>query len=499
MDSSLVYRRTPKGEREISLRSLPHEPWLALVMVDGKSSVADLVALKPGLPQVVRSLEQLVREGYIETVSPSVPLPAAPSSNTETPLAPWAHDDASAGLDLSGMAARWLRRALIVLPFAIVVAGLLVVHHSLERFTVKVEDALAAQVRNLSIGSSSFVFTPRPALRLTDIAVGQAPKVAEVVARPAWSTLLGRPGPITLIELRGATLTVADLLALLQGGGAFLADQTLRAERVTLTASRLDLDGIILAPLAGELSYGRNGQLERSALTLDDGKVQLTVSAASEGAAVELAARNWSTPTEPAVSFDRLDAAGTLERSRLVLGRVEGLVHDGLVKGDVTLDWSVGLVAEGRFSAMNIELQSLIGRFSRDFSVGGRLDADGSFAARTDNAARLIENVTVSADFRVKRGVLYNADITAAAVGDASGGTTQFEELTGTVETAGRSVSLRRIQLKSGPLTAKGTLDVTPSRQIMGHFTVRLKSQGESANTISVGGSLKQPRLQLGG
>jgi hypothetical protein len=97
---------------------------------------------------------------------------------------------------------------------------------------------------------------------------------------------------------------------------------------------------------------------------------------------------------------------------------------------------------------------------------GGRLDADGSFAARTDNAARLIDNVTVSADFRVKRGVLYNADITAAAVGDASGGTTQFEELTGTVETAGRSVSLRRIQLKSGPLTAKGTLDVTPSRQI---------------------------------
>jgi hypothetical protein len=441
MDSSLVYRRTPKGEREISLRSLPHEPWLALVMVDGKSSVADLVALKPALPQVVRSLEQLVREGYIETVSPSAPFSAAPSSKAETPLAPWAHDDASAGLDFSGMAARWSRRALIVLPFAIVVAGLLVVHHSLERFTVKVEDALAAQVRNLSIGSSAFVFTPRPALRLTDIAVGKAPKVAEVVARPAWSTLLGRPGPITLIELREATLTVADLLALLQGGGAFLADQTLRAERVTLTASRLDLDGIILAPLAGELSYGRKGQLERSALTLDDGKVQLTVTAAAEGAAaVEFAARDWSTPTEPAVSFDRLDAAGTLERSRLVLGHVEGLVHDGLVKGDVTLDWSVGLVAEGRFSAMNIELQSLIGRFSRDFSVGGRLDAEGSFAARADNAARLIENVTVSADFRVKRGVLYNADITAAAVGDASGGTTQFEELTGTVETAGRSV-----------------------------------------------------------
>ena len=498
MDPRFVYRRTPKGELEISLRSLPHEPWLTLVMVDGKSSVGDLVALKPGLPDLAQSLERLLREGYIETVTQlSASVPAARTRELKTRLAP-AHDDASPGLDLSAMAARWSRRGLVLLPFLVVMGALFLVYQSLERFTASVEEALAKQARNVSIGSRSFLFTPRPALRLTNITVGKSLKVGEVVAQPGWSTLFGRPGPITLLELREATLTAAELLALMQGRSVPLADQDFLAERVIFTGSKLDLDGILLAPIAGDLRYGPNGRLEYAALSFDDGRAQVTVKATAGATAVELTARDWATPTEPALSFERLDASGTLEGSRLVLGRVEGLLDDGLVKGDLTLDWSVGLVAEGRFSATNLELQSLIGGFTRDFSVGGRLDAEGNFTARADTPAGLIESMRVGANFRVKRGVLYNADVTAAAAGDSRGGTTQFEELTGRVETAGRSVALREIQLRSGLLTAKGTLDITPSREIMGRFAVRLKSRGESANTISVGGSLKEPRLQLG-
>jgi hypothetical protein len=201
----------------------------------------------------------------------------------------------------------------------------------------------------------------------------------------------------------------------------------------------------------------------------------------------------------PAVTFERLDATGNLEGSRLVLDRVEALLHDGLVKGDMVLDWSVGLLAEGRFSATNLDAQTLIGGLSDDFSMGGRLDAAGSFAARASNAGALIENLSVSADFRVKRGVLYNADIQAAALGDAHSGTTRFDELTGNVQTAGRNVSFRRVQLGSGLLTAAGALDVTPSRQIMGRFTVRLKSRSDIAHTISVAGTVREPKLQLGG
>jgi hypothetical protein len=498
MDPGIIFQRTPKGERETSLRSLPHEPWLTLVMVDGKSSVGDLAALKPALPDVAPSIERLLHEGYIETVSsPDAPMLATRASERgkHTPMA---HEEAAAGLDFSGIAARWGRRGLVLLPFLVVAAALLLAHQSLELFSARLEEALAKQGQSVSIGSSSFIFTPRPALRLTDISVGKALKVREVIAQPGWSLLMGRSGPITLLEIREGTLKAAELLALLQGGGALSASE-FRLERVMLSATKIDLDGIMVAPIAGDLRYGRKGQLEHATLLLDDGRARLTVTPEEGRSAVEFSARNWSTPTAPAVGFERLDASGSLESNRLVLDRVEGLLSDGLVKGNLTLDWSVGLVAEGRFSATNLELQNLIGGFTRDFSVGGRLDAEGTFNARADTAAALIENVSVVADFRVKRGVLYNADIAATAAGDVRGGTTRFEELTGHIQTAGRGFSLRGIQMGSGLLTAKGILDVTPSRQIMGRFTVRLKSQGDSSSTISVSGTLKEPRLQFGG
>ena len=387
MDPGLIFQRTPKGEREISLRLLPHEPWLTLVMVDGKSSVGDLVALKPALPDVGPSLERLLHEGYIEALSPpSAPIPATRTSDRGKP--PMAYEEARVGIDYSRVSARWGRRGLLLLPFLVVAATLLFARHSLELFSVRLEDALAKQGQSVSIGSNSLIFTPRPALRLTDISVGKALKVGEIIAQPGWSLLMGRSGPITLLEIREATLEPPELLALLQRGAALPASQ-FRVERVMLSSAKLDLGGIMVAPIAGDLRYGRAGQLEHATLSLDDARTQLTVTAEEGKSAVELSVRNWSTPTAPPVSFERLDASGSLESHRLVLDRAEGLLNDGIAKGNLTLDWSVGLVAEGRFSVTNLDLQNLIGGFTRDFSVGGRLDAEGTFNAKADTGRRI--------------------------------------------------------------------------------------------------------------
>ncbi len=217
------------------------------------------------------------------------------------------------------------------------------------------------------------------------------------------------------------------------------------------------------------------------------------------GLAVEFSAKNWSTPTDPKVTFERLDASGDLVGDRLVMSRVDGLLNDGLLKGDFALDWGTSVAAEGRFSATNLELQSLIARFTREFSIGGRLDAQGTFRARAGSLPGLFENATLDAEFRVKRGVVYNADILTATRDKAMGGSTQFEELTGTVNMAGGAISFRHLQLGSGLITAKGALEITPSRQLAGRFTVSLKGQGQGGGTISVGGSLREPALRPGG
>jgi len=40
-----------------------------------------------------------------------------------------------------------------------------------------------------------------------------------------------------------------------------------------------------------------------------------------------------------------------MEGTRFVLDRFEGIVHDGILRGDITLDFATGLVATGHFGA----------------------------------------------------------------------------------------------------------------------------------------------------
>jgi hypothetical protein len=287
-------------------------------------------------------------------------------------------------------------------------------------------------------------------------------------------------------------VSASDLLALLHPATAPLDKRDVWAERVTFAASELELGGTAI-PFSGELTYRAGGELTHASLSVDSGKGQVSIA----GSAVELSARSWSLPMAPVVSFEQVDASGTLESTRLVLDRIEALVHDGLVNGSVVLDWSVGLLAEGRFTTSNLDVASLVGSLTRDFAAAGRLDATGEFASRAANADALLEQLSLNANFRVKRGVLYSADISAAAVGDTRGGTTQFDDLSGNVQTAARSLSFRDVKLTSGTFSAKGDLDITASRKIIGRLTVRLKSQGESTATISIGGSLSEPRLKL--
>jgi hypothetical protein len=500
MDNRLVYRRTPKGDQEVSARTLPHEPWLTLVMVDGKATVGDLVVIKPELPQVIPSLDRLLREGFIEHAPGySTPAQGPDAAGPDLLRARSEHLEKPRVKGDSSAVVGWIRRALFLTPAVAIVGGILFAYHSLDSYRDRIEGMLGKQGQSVSIRDTSYTFTPWPAVRFSDVSIGQDLTAAEIIVQPALASLLGRPAHITHLELRSATLTGGSLLAMLTGLRSRTAQEQFLVAHVTLNGGKLNVGSFVLAPLKGDLRYGAEGELLRATLSLEDGSAQATMQPQPSGLAVEFSAKHWSTPTDPKVTFERLDASGGLAGDRLVISRVDGLLNDGLLKGDFALDWGTSVAAEGRFSATNLELQSLIARFTREFSIGGRLDAQGTFRARAGSLPGLFENATVDAEFRVKRGVVYNADILTATRDKAMGGSTQFEELTGTVNMAGGAISFRHLQLGSGLITAKGALEVNPSRQLAGRFTVSLKGQGQGGGTISVGGSLREPALRPGG
>lgn len=83
-----VFAKTPKGKDEIETRQnrLPAKLRMALILVDGKSSVTDLVD-KGSHPDLVKTLEELSLLGFIRDVSMSVvqtPPPVAPNFSAST-------------------------------------------------------------------------------------------------------------------------------------------------------------------------------------------------------------------------------------------------------------------------------------------------------------------------------------------------------------------------------------------------------------------------------
>lgn len=73
MDTSLILVKTPKGVEEIRRRSfgLPQSLRALLIMADGSISLSGLLSRTAQLPEVQEHIEWLVREGFVESVTPA--------------------------------------------------------------------------------------------------------------------------------------------------------------------------------------------------------------------------------------------------------------------------------------------------------------------------------------------------------------------------------------------------------------------------------------------
>lgn len=71
MDARVVFAKTEKGDAEISTRTykLNHALRYALILVDGKSTVGQILAKGAGLPHIELALDQLATAGFIRTLT----------------------------------------------------------------------------------------------------------------------------------------------------------------------------------------------------------------------------------------------------------------------------------------------------------------------------------------------------------------------------------------------------------------------------------------------
>ena len=123
------------------------------------------------------------------------------------------------------------------------------------------------------------------------------------------------------------------------------------------------------------------------------------------------------------------------------------------------------------------------------------------FSTQGQSVAELFAAPRVTATFTLQKGTLNNVDlvraIQSATRGGNRGGKTQFVEISGEAQSAANRIAYRNLKLLAGPLTATGTLDVSPTAELGGRLNVQMGTATVviARGVLNVGGALKDPSL----
>ena len=90
LDRTALLAKTPKGLEEVKSRAhgVPQKLRTLLIMVDGASTVADILGRFPGITEIETNLETLVAQGFLEAKGGGAAAPAAPSPAAPAVTAP---------------------------------------------------------------------------------------------------------------------------------------------------------------------------------------------------------------------------------------------------------------------------------------------------------------------------------------------------------------------------------------------------------------------------
>jgi hypothetical protein len=145
----------------------------------------------------------------------------------------------------------------------------------------------------------------------------------------------------------------------------------------------------------------------------------------------------------------------------------------------------------------------LVGAFTKNIAVTGRLEGNFSVAAESPTLAALLAAPKVQGKFRLTDGSISNADLVASMQSSDAGsraGVTKFAELTGDFAAADGRVAYRALNLQGGVLRGNGGIDIAANGALSGRLAVELRSNiAQDRGAFAVSGTVSRPILRRGG
>ena len=384
----------------------------------------------------------------------------------------------------------------------------------------KLEKALAAwvhdDVQSTNLRISLF---PKPHVKLDQVALGKVFDAKAVSGKLYMdvASIFGDKFVIETMELNDISVSAEALPRALNWVSAENRGTQVEIDRIVLTNVKLDIKGVALEAFDAELNFNRKGALIRGAARTRDGKWSIEtavdkVAEVAEGAArpwtVEIAARNWTPPIGAGIPLAVLSGKGSWTDGQILFPELDAKMLEGSAKGNLKISFPGGaspnavISAQSEFTVARMKVDDLVGNFTRDIAMSGRLE--GSFAASMSatTVSALMDAPSLLGNFVVREGSLSNVDLVQAMRNPGNvGGQTKYAELGGKLRISDGIIRFESLKMAGGVLFAGGNLNVTYGKGALnGTLTSEIRSKvAQDRAVFVVSGTVARPALKRGG
>ncbi|MBI5660055.1 MAG: hypothetical protein HZC43_11045, partial [Nitrosomonadales bacterium] len=370
----------------------------------------------------------------------------------------------------------------------------------MQDYATKIESNLSAQLRQpVHIGRMKAALLPMPKLELQDVSVGNAHewKAGSVVLHLGFAALFAETKPIGKAEIDNLTLGAESFGKALGWMQAVAGDAQHPVAHIVLRRVKVGGEGINLPTINGSADLDAQGRITRVALNSEDGKLDIELKPQQPRWQIALNLRESSLPLLPGIQFNELNAKGEAGEESVSFSEMDGRLYGGMLMGNAKLSWQKGWQIQGRVTVKTLELQKAMPHFG----ISGEMDGDASFSMSGEKLVQLANAPGIDGSFVVKKGAINNMDMVEAASSNrqgAAGGRTHFDELTGMLLADASGQHLRQIKIAAGVMSANGSVDIGPDKQLSGRLNVELKMRaGMGSVPLSLTGVPGKPALRV--
>lgn len=359
--------------------------------------------------------------------------------------------------------------------------------------------------QNVRIGSVHASFSPRPAISLESVAVGdgEQARAARIRVVPKIFSLLASRPAFSEVEVESAVFDGPALAILPRLFAATMqADSPATVDRLAFSRLQLALFGLSVGDLQGEMLRAENlgGPL---AVVSADRSLRLQIRSEGAGMAVDFEGYGWSARADSPYKFDSIQGRAVWDGRSLALSGLDARIFDGAIRGTVVMERG-----EQPTLAADIEVKHMsVARLATALGYANQFEGDlaGSlrFTGQSPEWSGVLQRARGDGNFVLQRGSLGGLDLVEAVrragKGSVTGGVTRYESVTGRLQISPETIRFADLALASGALRAGGMLDVARDGKLAGRLEVEIRGSATVLRVpVIASATLRSPELRAG-